>query len=85
MAIKKSPSLKRAEIKLKKLLKEVKSAEKRVKQLTAKDEKAAKAPAKKPAKKKTKPASKKKTVKKTTSKVTAEKTAPKAKKTTTKK
>ena len=70
MAIKKSPSLLRTEAKLKKLQKEIKLTEKRVKQLTAKDEKAAKAAAKKAASKQSKPALKK----------TAKKTAPKTKK-----
>ena len=80
MAIKKSPSLLRTEAKLKKLQKEIKLTEKRVKQLTAKDEKSAKAAAKKAASKKSKPSPKK-----SAKKVTAKKTAPKTKKTATKK
>ena len=77
MAIKKSPSLVRTEARLKKLHKEVKLTEKRVKQLTAKDEKSAKAAAKKLANKKSKPASKKTASKKSVKKATAKKAAPK--------
>ena len=54
MAIRKSPSLLRTEAKLKKLQKEIQLTQKRVKQLAAKDEKAAKAAAKKNSKQKIK-------------------------------
>ena len=75
----KSHALVRSETKLKKLTKEVKATEKRVKALTAKDAKAAKKVAKKPAKKPAKKVAKKsvKKIVKKTAKKTVKKTSKK--------